>query len=99
MKQRKIDPRAAAVIARYRETSSSPTPCRNTNGNGNQDLVLAAVRQGLSDRRAIETWTGLDRDQVGTSLRRLIDAGSVRRKLAGGYAPAEEVCLLAEVWR
>lgn len=66
---------------------------------GAQDRVLAAIQQGVSDKRAIETWTGLDRQAVANAINRLVSAGLVRRCFEGGYACARTTCLLAEVWK
>jgi biotin operon repressor len=66
--------------------------------NGAKDLVLAAIRQGISDRRAIETMTGLNRSQVENAIKRLKDDGEIIRKHTGGYAAVTPDCLLAEVW-
>lgn len=75
------------------------TPAKPSQKNGNVDLVLAAVQQGMSDKRAIAIWLRLDVQAVENALKRLIDSGDVRRKMSGGYARARATCLLAEIWR
>lgn len=68
--------------------------------NGAQERVLSAIRAGIDRVPAIVAETGLNETAVRNAIRRLVDAGDVRRKFLGGYeAVASERCLLAEVWR
>ena len=67
--------------------------------NGTQERVLAAIKQGVSDQEAIETWAGVERDAVRNAIKRLIYAGEIRRGQTGGYFPARRGCLLEECWR
>jgi hypothetical protein len=69
--------------------------------SGAKDLVLSAVKEGVSDRHAIMAHTGLTRMQVDNALTRLqADGHIVLRKRLCGYVPVtQQLCLLAEVWR
>lgn len=64
--------------------------------NGNVERVYDAVRQGVSDRKAIATWVGIDEQAVTNALYRLIDAKRVRKdgKL---YVP-NTAPTLAQLW-
>ena len=67
--------------------------------NGNQERVLEAIRSGAEDLEAIVRATGLAVTQVRNAIKRLQDAGEIRRKDLGGYAPVVKRCRLEEVWK
>jgi predicted transcriptional regulator len=71
--------------------------------NGTKDRVLNAIKQGVSDPKAIATWIGIGEAAVRNAIKRLLDAGDIRRKAGGGYEPAPvkrfDKCVLAEAWR
>lgn len=66
--------------------------------NGNSERVLGAVKQGVSDPKAIATWLGIDKQAVDNALKRLVDGKKVRRDSSTRYVPNERP-LLADVWR
>ena len=67
--------------------------------NGNPERVLEAIKSGAEELEAIVRATGLDATQVRNALKRLQDAGEIRRKDLGGYAPVIRRCRLEEVWK
>ncbi len=67
--------------------------------NGNQEAVLNAIKQGVSDPKAIATWLSLDLEQVRNAINRLKAAGLVRRMNLGGYAPVVKRLALEDTWR
>lgn len=67
--------------------------------NGNQQLVLNAIRQGVSNAKAIATLVGIDYTATQNAIRRLMDAGAIKRTGRGGYAAVNhEAPLLSKVW-
>lgn len=78
---------------RRREAFGSPEH------NGNQTLVLRAIQRGNQQVSDVVRVTGLDALAVRNAIKRLQDAGEIRRKDLGGYAPVIRNCLLAELWR
>jgi predicted transcriptional regulator len=67
--------------------------------NGNQDRVLNAIRQGVTDRHAIGPWLGIDQGAVDNALRRLRDQRHIRATRPGHYEATSAPCLLEQVWR
>jgi hypothetical protein len=55
-----------------------------------RDLVLAAVRQGVSNPLAIAGWTSVPISRVHTELGRLADAKLIRREGALNWIPMPE---------
>jgi hypothetical protein len=66
---------------------------------GPQQSVLQAIREGMRTVDDIRLLTRLDEAAVRNAIRRLLDAGEVRRLNFGGYGPVDSGCRLAEHWR
>ena len=67
--------------------------------DGQQEKVLAAVREGMRTVDDIRLLTKLDENATRTAIRRLRDAGRIRRLDTGGYGPVDVGLLLAQCWR
>jgi predicted transcriptional regulator len=71
--------------------------------NGTQTRVLNAIKQGVSDPKAIATWIDVELSAVKNAINRLRASGDIRRNPEGGYEPAQRPlrvrCALAETWK
>jgi predicted transcriptional regulator of viral defense system len=67
--------------------------------NGNQKRVHRAIgnHAGVTVEGLVHE-TGLDEQAVRNAVKRLLDAGEIRRMTLGGYAIVNKRCLLSEVW-
>lgn len=66
--------------------------------NGTQRSVLNAIKQGVSDIKAICSWVGIPELAARNAIRRLIDRGDVRHTQAG-YVAVRGAIELEKVWR
>jgi predicted transcriptional regulator len=71
--------------------------------DGTKDRVLNAIKQGVSDPKAIATWLDIELSAVKNAIKRLLDASDIQKRHGGGYEPAVRAlrtkCALAETWK
>jgi predicted transcriptional regulator len=52
--------------------------------DGTKDRVLNAIKQGVSDPKAIATWLDIELSAVKNAIKRLLDASDIQKRHGGG---------------